>query len=318
MKRFLNHYFSLRSLVLFFAVVSGACLSAEEPSPSIILHLQNGDRITGMIIVETATEITVTSPTLGLIKIPTLQVKSRELGQPTLPTPTVVMIPKQTRPDEPKRWTTDMQFGMSLKYSTGYAQDYLAGVHTTYAKDWLRESLHYTFNYGKTEGILSANRMMGSSKTDIDISQRWYLYNLAGAGYDEVRRIGLQYEIGPGAGVMVVKSLDNNFVWRSELGFSYQEQFRNDDTDQITYSGRIAQLISWKIGGKLSTETTLEFFQNLQSFGDYRLRLETTLSYPLLRNISLNLIASDQYDTLPVVGISRNDFQVRSALGLRF
>jgi len=324
--------FSLKLSLTFLLCLGALALSIsgllaiELPATTTSLHLRNGDRITGVIASESTTEIIINSPTLGQITIPTAQVDHREqIPAPIAVPPAPTIVPAiakpvitQPPPPKPKHWATDVQIGMNLRYSATDATDYLAAVHTTYTKGRMREALNYSFIYGKTGDILSANRMTASSKTDFDMGERWYLYNLAGAGYDKIRRIDSEYEIGPGVGVMVLNSLTNHFVWRSEVGFSFQEQFRNDYTDQVTYSARLAQLISWKLWEKLTSNTHFEFFPNLQNFGDYRLRLETTLSYPLLENISLNLIASDLYDTLPVFGITRNDFQIRSALGLRF
>ena len=309
-------------VVLLTAIIGD--LLAEESKTTTTIHLRNGDRITGVIASESDQEITITSPTLGNILIPTAQVDRREQSVAAVPAPppqiqvTPQPITPPPTPPKPRHWATDVHLGMSLRYSATDATDYLATVHSTYNKGRIREALDLGFIYGKTEGFISANRLTGSSKTDFEMGERWYFYNLAVAGYDKVRRIDEQYEIGPGVGMTVLNSIPNHFVWRSEAGFSYQEQFRNDETDQVTYSARLAQLITWKLWGKLTSNTQFEFFPNLQNFGDYRLRLESTLSYPLLENISLNLIAADIYDTLPVLGVTRNDFQIRSALGLRF
>jgi hypothetical protein len=46
--------------------------------------------------------------------------------------------------------------------------------------------------------------------------------------------------------------------------------------------------------------------------------MEGTLRYPLLKNLSLNLVVIDLYDTEPVLGVTKNDMQIRSALGIKF
>jgi hypothetical protein len=48
------------------------------------------------------------------------------------------------------------------------------------------------------------------------------------------------------------------------------------------------------------------------------LRGESTLRYPLLQNLSINLNVIDLYDTAAPPGVEPNDLQVRSALGIKF
>lgn len=325
----------------------------------VILHLVNGDRISGTIVSESNTNITLATAALGKLSVPVTEVLKREkaavaahpsatstnlalngvkpsvaptppgpvagtnappkvvdLSKTSIPKPAVPATPAKAK--GPKHWNTDLQMGLNLRYSTTDQQEYLAILKTTYVKDRLKENLDYSFSYGKTEGLLSANRMTGGSKTSYDLSKRWYVFNLVGGGYDEIRKIDLQYELGPGMGFQVINSTNHNFVFNSELGFSYQEQFRADDTDQITYSARLAELITWKIWDKLTADAKIEIFPNMQALGDYRLRIEGSLRYPLLKNISLNLILIDLYDTLPAKEVSNNDLQIRSALGVKF
>jgi hypothetical protein len=158
--------------------------------------------------------------------------------------------------------------------------------------------------------------MIGSSKTDLDLSKRIYLYNLGGAGYDEVQKIDLQYEIGPGFGINILTR--TNFIWKSELGFSFQDKFQSDQTENITYSARLGELVTITLWNKIVADAKIEYFSNLQSVGDYRLRIEGVLRYPILKNLSINLNVIDLYDTLPAPGVEKNDLQIRSALGLKF
>ncbi len=320
--------------VLF--TLSSAC--GTRAADQVILHLTNGDRLTGTVVSETPNEVLFSAGALGKITIPPSQIKSREkvassvstnapavaekaVVPPASQVPVhVTQVPVKPVPSVrklgPKEWNSEIQLGMNLRYSTKDVQEYLVTAKTTYSHERLRETLDYSFIYGETEGLLSANRMTGSSKTDVDLSKRIYVYNLAGGGYDEIRKIDMQYELGPGFGVNVITR--TNFIYKSELGFTYQDQFRDDHTDQKTYSARLGELITWKVSDQLVTEGKFEYFPNLQSFGDYRLRLEGVIRYTLMKHISLNLNVIDLYDTLPAGGVSANDLQIRSALGFKF
>ncbi|MEK7685591.1 MAG: DUF481 domain-containing protein [Verrucomicrobiota bacterium] len=318
-------------------------------SQTLILHLRNGDRLSGLVLSEDAGQLTLTNPALGKVVVPISQIERREKlpayesGKPVerASVPTVETAPKPAiKPDSkspaaphttapktlaesvpakgPKRWSAEAQVGMNLRYSAKEQQDYYVTGQATYGWDRLRQILDYSFAYGKTEGILSANRMTGSSKTEWNTSKKWYVYNLAGAGYDEIRRIDVQYEIGPGMGYELINSTNYNFVLKSELGMSFQDQYRSDRTRLSTYSARIAATFAWKVRDKMTIDGRVEYFPNVESLEDYRIRAETNLRYPLSKHLSLNLTVIDLYDTMPASGVTPNDLQIRSAVGLKF
>jgi len=81
---------------------------------------------------------------------------------------------------------------------------------------------------------------------------------------------------------------------------------------------RLAGIMTWRIWDKLMEDLKVEYFPNVKSVDEYRFRLESTLRYPLLKNLSLNLIVVDLYDTQAPPGVQNNDLQVRSALGIKF
>jgi hypothetical protein len=109
-----------------------------------------------------------------------------------------------------------------------------------------------------------------------------------------------------------------NFVWKGEMGFNFQQQNRADDTRQNSYSVRIAEIFAWRVWDKLTADLKAEFFPNLDEFGEYRLRIESTLRYPVSNRLSLNLDIIDLYDTRPPADVSNNDLQIRSTIGVTF
>ena len=219
----------------------------------------------------------------------------------------------------PNYWKHDVQFGLNLRYSTRDQQEYLFIARSTYAKPPFRHIFDYNFAYGKTEGELSANKMSGSQKTEWEISKSAYLFNLIGGGYDKVRKIDVQYEISPGFGMELLRSTNYlNMVWKTETGFTFQQQFRSEEERQTTYSLRVAEIFAWRIWENLTADAKIEFFPNLDEVGEYRLRLESNLRYPVTDRLSLNVVLVDLYDSQPPVGVEPNDLQIRSTIGVKF
>ena len=326
-----------RNLKFIQTLACAASLVFATHGGDIIIHLRNGDRVSGKITAETPTEVTLQSGSLGKIVIPVGQILKREeivaanaptattnsvainagtnaptAKPPTTPAPKAVV----TKPAQPKHWNSEVQLGLNLRYTTTDQQEALAAAKTTYAKDHFREILEYNFTWGRTENTQTANKMYGSSKSEYDLDTRWYLFGLAGGGYDEVRLIDLMVEADPGVGYNLIKKPD--FVLKTEVGFGYQDQFFKGGHDVDTYSGRLAGIFTWKIYDKLTADGRVEFFPNLLSLHEYRFRGESTLRFPLVKNLSLNLNVVDIYDTQVPPGVQNNDLQLRSALGIKF
>jgi hypothetical protein len=173
-------------------------------------------------------------------------------------------------------------------------------------------------NPGKTRTVTKtdANRMNGSVKADYDFTKKWYVYNLAGMGYDQIRKIDLRYEIGPGLGYHLIQW--SNFFVNVEAGATYQKEERDDGTELSTFFGRLAENAAWKITPRLSWDEKFEYTPRIENLGEYRMRFETNLRYALLQNVFFNLSLIDTYDSLSANEVTRNDVQVRSSIGVKF
>ncbi len=219
--------------------------------------------------------------------------------------------------------------GTDLGFSEKNRELYTGRLKASYTVLPLRHSLDYLFTYGKTDGELSANRMDGFLKSDYDLNRRWYVYNLLGAGYDEIRKINWRYEFGPGMGEHVLKL--TNFVFNAEFGFNYQVQnlqddrpgtndmqlIRHDRQDEVLHY-RFAEDLKWILGSQFSFDEKAEYLPEWNDFQGYRLRVEGNLRYWLRTNLSLNFTIIDTYDTVTAKGVGQNDLQVRSSIGVKF
>jgi hypothetical protein len=126
------------------------------PAQTTVLHLKNGDRLAGTIV----------------------------MAAPPKP--------------PAKHWKGEARLGADFLYGPNDQQIYYGRFKLTYEhpyesnpKQFFRNFWDYSADYGWTENpqatngnksVLSANRMYGSDKTDLDIwKQKWYVYDLAGA-----------------------------------------------------------------------------------------------------------------------------------------
>jgi len=245
-----------------------------------------------------------------------------------------VAAPPPKPAPKPKHWKGELKVGADFIKGAKDQQIYYGRFKLTYEhpyagnpKQFFRNIVDYSVDYGRTEGaagtnghtdsVVSANRMDGSDKTDFDFGkQKLFVYNLGAAGYDEIRKIDLHYEIGPGVGYHLLTR--TNFVLNGEFGVNYQVQDRSDNTKTEKFYFRLAQDLTWKVNKTLTFTEKFEFFPQVEEFSEYRSRFETTLSYGIWQNISLNVSVLDLYDTQPATSVPNNDLQIRSSLGFTF
>jgi hypothetical protein len=287
------------------------------------------------------------------------QTKASPPGQPAITnlipsaapgTPVAVMPVVQPKPQtpKPKHWKGELKIGADFLFGAKDQQIYYGRFKLVYErpydsnpKQFFRNIFDYGMDYGWTEtpgstnsdrSLLSANRMDGNDKTDFDIGRRKiFVYNLAGAGYDQIRKIDLHYEEGPGVGYHLFTL--TNFVMNTEAGFNYQVQNRsstrtltngalqNFNTTVEKFYYRLAEDLTWKFNKRFTLSEKLEFCPQAEDVQQFRARFESTISYGIWQNVALNLSLLDMYDTQPtksVPTIPKNDLQVRSSIGITF
>ena len=299
---------------------------------TVILHLKNGDRLTGTLVSEDTNRVVIGTPWQNELAVPKTEISKRENVAATpgptapvaAPAPVVAAKPAAppVAPPPPKHWNADLQFGLDIQESTKSRTLYYTRDKLSYARPlWqqqipFRSTIDYNYSYGKTEGIRSTDRMDGSSKSDLDVKKSLFVYNLGGAGYDKIRRIDLQYEEGPGVGYHLIAR--TNFVLNTEVGMNYQVQQFSDGNESKNVYFRLAEDLNWKINKKTDLVQKVEFFPQADTFSKFRFRFDSTLRYALLQNLSINLTVIDLYDSKPALNTNPNDLQIRSSIGVRF
>lgn len=306
---------------------------AAEP---VIFYLKGGDRIAGTVLSETTNAVVIATPWVKELSIPLDQIEARDPGVVTTPPPTpatVTAVPPgkppvlaASKPEAPpaiKPWKLDAKLGMDLIYGEKDRRIYYGQIALKYARPYepnsrqfLRNALEYRADYATTDAVQSANRMYGSNKTDFDVAEHMFIYNLVGVGYDDVRLIDLQYEIGPGLGYHLLHR--PTLTANVEGGFSYQVQDRPDSQRIEAAYARAAQDVTWKIYSNTTLTQRASVLTRVDSPDQLQFRLEGNLCFAIVKNLSFNLTAIEMFDTRPVAGVTPSEFQLRSAIGVAF
>ena len=327
---------SFRQIATGLALTLCCCLSPlTSQAQTLILSLRNGDRLTGTLVSEENGQVVITNALFGKLTVPVAHIEGRKVvdtqvaAKPAAETvaatppkpatntpPAVVVAAAPPKPKPPKRWNFDLQLGASLQYNQKENELFYGNFHSTYAGTRFRDTFDYRVNYGKTDGLLAVNNMAGLARTEFDIGKKYFIFNAAGAGYDELRKIDLTYDESFGVGHTVLTR--TNYQVSADLGASYQRQLFDDETTKEYFTPRLGEKATWKISTRLELAQAFEFYPRTADFSDYRLRFDANLRYLLSSYLNLNLNVIDLYDRRPAAGVTPNDLQVRSTLGVKF
>lgn len=305
----------------------------SEAAQTSVFHLRNGDRITGVPVWEDAQEVVVSNSWNPGYLIPKLQIESREIlpvANPLAPVKKLITdalvstnVVALSTPEWLRQWSGEVALGLDYErgatdHQTYYLRGKLAYAHPykSNTNEYFRNVLLIDDNYGKTAGTVSDDRLLGSCKTDADLSERFYLYNFGSAGYDKVRLIDLHFEDGPGLGYHWFKT--KSFFLNLELGASYLSEVHSDHTKTEDFFYRFGENFAWKINNHVTWTEKLEYLPQEGYLNQFRLRAESTLTCALFLNLALNLTVADLYDTKPAAAVPNNDFQLRTSLSFKF
>ena len=329
-----------------FMTALWSTLSGFARAENVVLFLKSGDKLTGFVVGDYTNRVVLSNSWVKELSVPLTEIERREIvatgTNHVIVTNALAKLKAQVTPAAPpplfKYWKGEAEVGLDFIYSTVNQQNYHGRFKLSYerpysptSKNFFRNTLDYTVQYGKTEQTVSnpntngpprirqkstsSDQMGASDKTSADFDTRWYAYNLAGIGYDRIRNIDLHIEEGPGIGYHLFTR--TNLIMNVESGGNYQVQSDSDDTTTRDFFFRLAEDVAWKINSRTTLSEKAEFFPRVD-FSQYRLRAETTLSYNLWRYVYLNLTLRDFYDTKPATGAKANEFEVHSALGVKF
>jgi len=308
-----------------------------------VAQLRNGDRITGELVTLETNHVVIATGWAGTLAIPLSALGGVQTtsGEKLIPMNAVATTPAPAKPDgaktgatksgvastaksaPTKKLLTDLQFGSNLNFGAKDQEILYGRLKLSYTqpyesnpKEFFRSLLDVSADYGETENVESANRLLGSWKTDFDHSTNTYVYNVLSSGYDQVRKINLQYGAGPGVGYHAFQF--SMFQLDLESGLDYQVQDRSIGDDTSSVYARLGDSITWKISPRVSFTKKLEYYFNLEDSERFRLRLDSNLRFQLIDNLSLNLSVVDFFDTDPAPKVDKNELQIRTSIGLKF
>jgi Protein of unknown function, DUF481 len=233
-------------------------------------------------------------------------------------------------------WTASLSAGASYTDATTDTLLGTIGVFIDRRKDPTYLLIQGEARYGnqKQDGegrTLTDGLAWGFVRGEYDFYERLYGYTSTRATYDDLQNLSLRLEPRGGAGVHIIKSSDFNFSSDLGVAWVYENYFGSEpviDGFPLPKRGRRSQSF-WAVAFGVQADAKLPYGIKWRARGDYLpaaddwtgeylLRGETSLDFPLLDWLAFRISVTDDYDNTPGEGTQRNRFTSTAGLSFGF
>jgi putative salt-induced outer membrane protein YdiY len=225
-------------------------------------------------------------------------------------------------PGDPAVWSGSVNIGASYSDGNTDARSVNAAAEAVRRAHDDRYTFKGYWNYGETRNTdtnefdLTQRRAGASAKYDYFLSEKLYLFAIAGAETDTLADIKLRYYAGPGVGYQWRE--DEKLKWGSEAGVTYFDTDFYDGEDKEYIAARLANNISWKINEHTTFENTLEAFPSLEDKDDFYGKSDTKVKANLTDSMFAQLQWIYQFTNQPAPDKDRNDNLLVLGVGWSF
>jgi putative salt-induced outer membrane protein YdiY len=226
----------------------------------------------------------------------------------------VTQPPPVELPPAPK-WETSVNAGLS--YTSGNSDTLLvtAGIDTKRKGEHDEWAFGAKGAYGTSEGDANNELAAGYGQYNHLFSERFYVYGRVDALYDGIADIDYQVNLSPGVGYYFIKKERTTLL--GEFGPGYMWEKKGGVADDYA-TLRFAQKYEQKLGEKARLWESLSYLPQIDDWGNYRLIAEIGIEAPIVKDLSLRLVASDIYNSQPAAGKEENDFMLIGGVSYKF
>lgn len=344
---------SLLLLALFVAAPASA--QDPEPPPPDVVHLTNGDRVTGVITGFADGALTITSTAMGEVVVPMTEVENvvtggpitlvtsagetfqRQVtgleggalqfaaaeGQPELASVSVQELAAINPPPKPPvAWEGSINLGAS--FSTGNTERRAVNAQAEAVRrgevDRITAKALWSYADEKVATAtrnLTERRVQGSLKYDYFVTEKLYTLATALALGDTLADIDLRFTAGAGLGYQWIEEEDIKFA--TELGLSYfSEDYRSATPSTDTIAVRGAYYLDWQLSEDTQFLQDVEVLPGLETSDDIFLTKDSRIRTSLTDSMFAQAQWIMIYDNTPSPGLERVDHRFLLSLGWSF
>jgi putative salt-induced outer membrane protein YdiY len=316
-------------------------------SPMIVgaeLHFNNGDRLTGEVILRAEGKIHFRSPLLGDLVIAESEAVVMETPETPVESlaglPPIIEqvrlrdaeIPRPTPKTTPARkWRGKVEFGLNNQTGRNETTSINLRGETQYTKTRNDYRLHARYLYGESFGLITSHRRDASLRWRHELSEKVFTQTNTSYFSDRVTRVDLNTEQNVGMGYKFLQGERNTASVGGGLTLQYREAAGVEKGTSVL--GEFFQDYAYRINGRLTfsqdlnalfspdprTRTVIANLSKISEEADnYKVRFNSTIQGKITDRISLNLRYEYEYDNAILNKDNRTDQRVSSSLGYSF
>lgn len=102
------------------------------------------------------------------------------------------------------------------------------------------------------------------------------------------------------------------------LSIFYENELLVDNISHKDCRMNFYNELSFNIYENLKFSNVIYYQPNIEEFNDYKLALESTLSFPIIKNLFFTNTLSFAHDTYPAIDIPKTTYQIKNSLKFKF
>ncbi len=267
------------------------------------IHLKNGDRISGEIIEQNESSISLKTDSIGTVLIKKDSIerignKEKEILVQT----------------EEKLWQREVSLGYNQSSGNTQNNQFSFKLSANRKTDHDEFTIKADTFYSSSNEKMDAQKWYGMSRYAFSFgSNKWYNFYKIEVDHDRFANINYRAIPVVGVGYWFFDEPDLKAMVDIGLGLEYAN-FRGaaKDNSEIILTPRV--FLEKKLFGNLRVSQDVIVYPYLEEINEYRLRSETSLINPITDKLSLKLSLIVDYNSNPSIGTRKNDTRLISAL----
>lgn len=297
-------------LIGFFCIT----LLAPKAAGSDVIHLENGDRLSGRILEEDAERLTLEHETLGIVTFgkETVHRIVRDPSHAPAEESQTVMPPEA-------EWKREVTLGYNL--SQGNTEDTQLSGNVFMNRKARKNEVMVKGNsyYSASSKKMNAQKYGGMFRYAFSFGGElaWYHFSKVEAGHDRFANVDWRLTPSTGLGYWFSDETDRKAM--AELGVGWEHTVFRDTTSDRGAPVLVPRgFIQTSLLGDTTLSQEVTLWPSLGDFGEYRLRAETVLTDPVASGLSFRVSFIDEFESDPAAGSKRNDARLVSSFVYAF
>lgn len=218
-------------------------------------------------------------------------------------------------PAPPPKWQTSAGLGATV--TSGNSDTVLFTADVATLRNWERDKFAAGISggYGESDSVVNNEFLRAFAQYNRNLTDRFYVYGRLDFLYDGIADIDYRFALSPGVGYHLIKNDRTTLSVEAGPGYVW-ERLAGEDNSYATI--RFAERFTFKINDRARLWQSLEFVPQVEDFGNYFLSAEAGIEADITKQLSLRLVASNQYRSEPAPGNKENDFRLVAGVGYKF